>query len=284
MDRLSTLLSQFSVSAGLFHSGGYCGVTTLGEKDSSGHLHFLRQGKLEVWLANKGRTIIEQPSLIFFPRAIPHRFQANEIDQAELVCATLDFDGGADNPIVLALPNALILPLSEIPSIEQSLSFLFDEAFKQLCGRVALLNRLFEVILIQILRHVMETRSLSSGLLSGLADAHLAPVLTQIHDAPEQTYTLESLALDAGMSRARFARHFHQTVGQTVGDYLLSWRLTLAQKKLRQGFSMKQISGEVGYESASALARAFRRKTGLSPSDWLKQQSAVMHSTAPSGA
>jgi len=31
---------------------------------------------------------------------------------------------------------------------------------------------------------------------------------------------------------------------------------------------MALIAQEVGYESPSALARAFRRKTGLSPREW----------------
>ncbi|WP_059360535.1 MULTISPECIES: helix-turn-helix domain-containing protein, partial [Enterobacteriaceae] len=34
--------------------------------------------------------------------------------------------------------------------------------------------------------------------------------------------------------------------------------------------SITLIAAQVGYESPSALSRAFRRKTGLSPRDWLK--------------
>lgn len=270
MDRLSALLSHFSVSAGLFHSGGYCGVQVIGDAGTDGHLHFLKQGHLELWLPGQGRQVFTEPSLLFFPRPLAHRFQATEADGTELVCASLSFDGGVNNPISRALPDFLHLPLTEIASIQPSLLLLFDEAFQRYCGRLAVLNRLFEVLVIQILRHLMANQSMSTGLLSGLADPQLARVLTSMHEQPAENWTLERLARLAGMSRARFARHFHQRVGMTVGDYLLSWRIALAQQKLRQGRPMKLVSGEVGYDSPSALARAFRRQTGHSPSDWLK--------------
>jgi AraC-like DNA-binding protein len=79
------------------------------------------------------------------------------------------------------------------------------------------------------------------------------------------------LAALAGMSRASFAAHFHDVVGATPADYLVGWRVSLAQKRLREGRPMALIADEVGYESPSALARAFRRKVGASPSEWLRQ-------------
>ncbi|MCY1460446.1 RCS-specific HTH-type transcriptional activator RclR [compost metagenome] len=72
------------------------------------------------------------------------------------------------------------------------------------------------------------------------------------------------------MSRAAYAAHFRAVIGQTPADYLLSWRISLAQKRLREGRPITLIADEVGYESPSALARAFRRKTGCSPRDWMK--------------
>jgi AraC-like DNA-binding protein len=42
---------------------------------------------------------------------------------------------------------------------------------------------------------------------------------------------------------------------------------------LREGRPIALIADEVGYESPSALARTFRRKTGSSPREWLQLQS-----------
>jgi len=72
------------------------------------------------------------------------------------------------------------------------------------------------------------------------------------------------------MSRSAYAAHFRTIVGQTPAEYLLSWRISLAQKLLRDGRAINLIAADVGYDSPSALARAFRRKTGVSPREWTK--------------
>ncbi len=57
-------------------------------------------------------------------------------------------------------------------------------------------------------------------------------------------------------------------LGTTLGDYLASWRVSLVQKRLREGRPITLIADEVGYDSPSALVRAFRRKVGVSPGEW----------------
>ncbi len=79
------------------------------------------------------------------------------------------------------------------------------------------------------------------------------------------------MASIAGMSRAGFAAHFRKVVGFSPADYLLEWRVSLAQKRLREGRPIALIADEVGYESPSAMARAFRRKVGSSPRQWIQQ-------------
>jgi len=74
------------------------------------------------------------------------------------------------------------------------------------------------------------------------------------------------------MSRARFAEHFHAVVGAPPAEYLTSWRLMLAQRLLAKGVAAKAVATRVGYGSSSALHRAFVRKFGQSPSDWLKDR------------
>ena len=91
-----------------------------------------------------------------------------------------------------------------------------------------------------------------------------------MHDSPGKAWTVAELSAAANMSRASFAEHFRRVVGQTPVDYLVSWRISLAQKRLREGKSIALVADETGYESPSALARAFRRKTGVSPREWVQ--------------
>ena len=69
-------------------------------------------------------------------------------------------------------------------------------------------------------------------------------------------------------------RTFARLWGGTPADYLANWRISLTQKRLREGRPIALIADEVGYESPSALARAFLRKVGASPREWLQQNTA----------
>lgn len=268
MDRLSTLLSHFGVSAGTFHSGTFCGTTAFDGEQACGHLHLLRAGELTLKLDDERDVQLSKPTLIFFPRPYRHRLFAADASHTQLVCASLTFDGGAGNALAAALPEYLVLDLEDVPTLAGTLDWLFNEAFEGICGREAMMDRLFEVLVIQLLRHLLTNREQSPGMMAGLADPRLARALSLMHDTPARAWTVAELSAAANMSRASFAEHFRQVVGQTPVDYLVSWRISLAQKRLREGKSIALIADEVGYESPSALARAFRRKTGVSPREW----------------
>ncbi|UQB80386.1 AraC family transcriptional regulator [Pseudomonas shirazica] len=271
MDRLSTLLKHFNLHASTFHQGGFCGTTRFDGQQSSGHAHLLRSGRLT--FSDKRGQLMElaEPSLILAVRPQEHQLLAIEADEAELVCATLQFDGGANNPLTQALPDFIIKPLRELQGLDGTLDWLFEEAFGDECGRDVILNRLFELMVIQLLRHLIASRSIASGMMAGLANAQLSRALVGIHNEPQHNWTVAELADRSGMSRASFAAHFRETVGITPADYLANWRISLAQKRLREGRPIALIADEVGYESPSALARTFRRKVGASPREWLQQ-------------
>lgn len=235
-----------------------------------GQLHLVRSGTLEVRYGRES-LLVEQPSLLLFPRPLTHRFIVAPGQNADMVCANLSFEGGTSNPIASALADVVCLPLDQVWGAEPILSLLFEEAFEQRCGRVALVERLLEVVMIQVLRQLMESDEVNGGLLSGLAHPRLRNALVAMHEAPAQDWTLEELARVAGMSRSVFATAFRETVGTTPGQYLQGWRVRLAQKALRRGRPIKVIAIEVGYGSEAAFSRAFKAHTGQSPRDWKKQ-------------
>jgi len=273
-DRLEALLRHFSVSANVFHSGALCGVNELGEEEGTGQLHLVRSG--EVGISHGGAEVmrVSGPCLLLYPRPMAHRFITDTRRGADFVCAHLRFEGGAANPIVAALPPFVCLPLAQIEGAAGVLQLLFEEAFEQRCGRQALLDRLFDVVLIQVLRHLMESGETRSGMLAGLSHLRLRHALVAMHQSPGQEWSLEALADHAGMSRSVFANQFRDTVGCTPGAYLQRWRVGLAQQALRRGRPLKLIAAEVGYGSEAALSRAFKAQSGLSPREWKLAQQA----------
>lgn len=267
-DRLSALLQRFELSTRVFHSGALCGVASFGTGQGIGHLHLLRHGILGVTDAQGQRTVLDEPSVLFFPRPAAHRLDADEAHGAELVCAAVEFGIGDENPLLRALPSQLFVPLARLPGLALTQEVLFGEAFGQRCGHAAVVNRLTEVLVIQVLRYAIELRLVDGGLMAGLADSRLHKALSAVHAEPARAWTLESMAAEAGMSRARFASRFAQLVGVPPGEYLTGWRLGLARTMLRRGLPVKQVAVEVGYANASALGRVFSQRMGKSPTAW----------------
>ncbi len=74
------------------------------------------------------------------------------------------------------------------------------------------------------------------------------------------------------MSRARFAARFREAVDTTPMNYLTDWRVSVAQRLLARGNSLKFVAPEVGYATPAALTRVFRKRTGMSPAEWLARK------------
>jgi AraC-like DNA-binding protein len=273
-DRLASLLEHFSLSARIFHAGTLCGINDLPAEHGVGQLHLIRHGAVEVIHGDAVAARINEPSLLFYPLPMAHRFRSDPERGADFVCANVNFEGGAANPIAAALPAFVCRPLASLHGAEPVLNLLFDEAMAQFCGREAVLDRLFEIVLIQVLRHLMEDGSIRVGMLAGMAHPRLRLALVAMHDQPAHDWSLEGLAQQAGMSRSVFANTFRAALGCTPGVYLQRWRVGLAQRALLQGRSLKWIAIDVGYGSEAAFSRAFKASCGLSPRQWCAQRQA----------
>lgn len=273
-DRLAVLLERFPVSAQVFHAGALCGINTLDAAEGMGQLHLVRRGPLEASHAGAAVQVTE-PSLLLYPRPMAHRFASDPQRGADMACANLRFEGGAWNPLVAALPSFTCLPLQALQGAAPVLELLFEEAFEQRCGRKAMVDRLFEVVMIQLLRQLMERGELQGGMLAGLGHPRLRSAIVAMHEAPSREWGLDALAAAAGMSRSVFAASFREVVGQTPGQYLQGWRVALAQQALRRGRPLKVVAGEVGYGSEAALSRAFKAHSGVSPREWKRQATEV---------
>ena len=262
MDPFAGLFAHVTPSARTFFSGNLCqGV----EFADGGYLHLLKSGVLTVTREGEADMVLDEPTLLFFPRERAHRFVVDAMRGADLVCASVELGNAEGNPIGQGLPDIVILKLSEHPALAPACDLLLGEAFSEGDGRQAALDRLFDYLLILIVRHVVHSGVVPSGVLAGLADPRLARTLTALHDEPQKPWTLEDLAGIAGMSRTRFAEHFRNIVGRTPLDYHTLWRMTIARRLLSRGKPVKLVATQVGYASAAAFTRVFSRFEGRPP-------------------
>lgn len=276
LDRLSGLLERCRVRAHLFHAGPLCGTTHFAAEPGRGFLHVMRRGEMSLSHPDAQglprRLQVREPSLLFYPRPLAHDFHNAPAEGSDFTCATLEFEGGDEHPLVRALPALVVLPLAQVEGLESCLGLLFAETERVQCGQRLMADRLFEVLLMQLLRWMLAhpaSSGLPAGLLRGLSHPQLARALVAVHERPGEAWSLERMAEVAGVSRSRFAALFKAEMGDTPADYLLGWRLTLACQALRRGQPVKQLADELGYATPSAFSRAFAQRLGYSPREWV---------------
>lgn len=270
MDQISSLVGRFSFSASVFFNGSFCDSTEFTKDAARGVLHLVRAGPVVFSSQDGGSFRVDEPAMVFYPGGAAHGLVVPDRAEAQLLCADIAFEDGPRNLLARALPGCLYLPLRGLGTTGETLLLLFAEASSELQGRAVILDRLCDVLMIQVIRHQFESGAVPAGLLTGLADRHLAQVLSAIHERPHEPWQLEDMARLACMSRARFTDHFRTVIGIPPGEYLTRWRITIAQSLLLRGQPVKCVSAQAGYASPSAFTRAFTGIVGASPRHWLR--------------
>lgn len=271
MDKLSFLFGRHAFNARVFFNGQFCDVNQFHANGRSGHLHLVRQGPVEFVHEDASILRADQPALVFYPRGSSHRLQVPAGHMASLLCADIAFESELDNPLTRVLPDCMHVPLAEIDGLGPTLELLFGEAAGRHPGRELIVDRLCDVLLVQVVRREFESGRLALDLLEGLSDRHLSLALAAMHERPGEAWTVQSLAQVACMSRAAFTGRFREVMGVPPGEYLTRWRLTLGGRLLRQGLPVKQVSLRTGYTSPSTFTRAFSALMGVSPRDWARR-------------
>ncbi len=262
MDLFAALFAHATPSVRTFFAGALCTTARFAD---CGRLHLLRSGALTLSQPGQADIAVTEPALLFFPHGSAHQFSVAAGGGADLVCATVDLGGAAGNPIGEGLPPLIVLPLAAHPALAGVCGLLVVKGFAQGDGRQAALDRLFEYLLILIVRHVVASGMVAYGVLAGLADPRLSRALAAMHDEPRRAWSLEDLADAAGISRTRFATRFRAVVGRTPIDYLTRWRMATARRLLAKGRPVKAVAAYIGYDSAAAFSRVFTRVTGRTP-------------------
>jgi AraC-like DNA-binding protein len=107
----------------------------------------------------------------------------------------------------------------------------------------------------------------------GLAPWQLRRIQAMINDRPEKDISLAELASAANLSKAHFARAFHQSTGMPPHKYQLNVRIEHAKRLLRRGdMSLTEIGTACGFGSQCQFIRAFNRVIGVAPGVWRRLQ------------
>ncbi len=87
---------------------------------------------------------------------------------------------------------------------------------------------------------------------------------------------LASAAHHFGLSESYFSQFFKMQTGDTFSGYLERLRIGHAQQKIAgEGGAIEDICRTVGYNSSNTFRRAFKRVTGVAPSEYSAAQNSA---------
>ncbi len=199
--------------------------------------------------------------------------------RARLVCGYLACDASPFNPLLDNLPRVIKggRPQNNRPNwLDRFVHFALAEMAEDRAGRETILTKLSELMFIDVLRGYIESLPPErTGWLAGVRDPSVGKALSLLHGRPTRDWTIEALARESGVSRSVLAERFTQLVGIPPMAYLAKWRMQIAAEMLAHGAAgMAQIAEAIGYDSEASFSRAFKKLTGVPPSQWRRRGAA----------
>jgi AraC-like DNA-binding protein len=192
--------------------------------------------------------------------------------QVRLLCGYLQCDALNFGPLRQAMPELLHVrtAVAEGSSwLRATIAQIVAEADRPRSGGLSMLERLTEIIFIELLRHHMNDIGDERGWLAALVDPALARCLAAIHQHPRKDWTVADLETVSGLSRTALTDRFETVLSTSPMRYVRDWRLYLASTELgATAKSIAEIAYEAGYGTEAAFSRAFSRAYGAPPAAW----------------
>jgi AraC-like DNA-binding protein len=233
---------------------------------------------MEIVMIPSGRPhwIADQPGRKLLPSQLAGEacelgnplFQRGEITQS-LMCGLVNFDKASSHPILDSLPQVLHFPkLTTEDPIWMTVMLIESEMQRTLGKGGTIVDRLTEVLFLQLLNRYAYKNQEMTGFLAAFRDRRIHKALTLIHQEPEFNWTIATLGERVGMSRATLVRHFQSSIGLAPMAYILNWRMMKAYNLIKYSNSnLEQVAEHVGFASARTLSKAFQRQYACTPSE-----------------
>ena len=233
------------------------------ENEGRAMFHLVRRGRCQIDIDGEKHSL-EPGDFVFIAPGIDHKvFSDNPTDsQTLLLCGYCQFDAIESDVLLRTLPRYVLMQRDEMeqwPWLTRTLEHLSAEYMSGASGSELTVNKLTEVLLVQLLRADFG-RSGEIGIIAALRDKRLARALTAIHQQPGRHWTIENAAEEASMSRSGFARKFKKLIGTSFFDYLTQLRMRDARELLTTtNLPVAMIGDKVGYQSDLSFVRVFKK-------------------------
>lgn len=308
MDLLSNILELLKLKGTLYFRTSFnppWGVLVPSFENVS-RFHFVHRGRFWLTVAGvKEPLLLEQGDLVIITHGAEHALRdqpdrpVKTVDQVvsdagfagegalvmgdqgtghetQLVCGHFAFDRDATHPLIEELPPYLhIKDFGETSTLwlESTLKLIGAEAGRGNLGSDLIALKLTEIIFTQAIRAYLTGDGQRQLVFKGVVDTYIGRSLTALHRNPADSWTLETMARHAGLSRTAFANRFHELMGMTPIQYLTAWRMQIARRNLVEtDASIYQVAEQSGYHSEAAFGRVFKRHFNTAPATYRRLQ------------
>ena len=104
---------------------------------------------------------------------------------------------------------------------------------------------------------------------NSLRDFYIKEAFSFIEQNFQNDISVEDIAASCGLNRSYFGKIFHENMGKSPQEFLISYRMTKATELLKlTGLSIADIGNAVGYPNQLHFSRAFKNVYGISPRQW----------------
>ncbi|HEX8215796.1 MAG TPA: AraC family transcriptional regulator [Allosphingosinicella sp.] len=159
------------------------------------------------------------------------------------------------------------------PAAARILALLGDEAAGGDASSRLFVEQAIDLLCTQLIRGHSSLNALPAAAPPrGLADWQVKRVTRYMEERLDQDIGLEELAALVGLSRFHFATAFRLATGQPPHAWLTALRIGRARQLLaRPELPVTAIALDVGYQTPSSFAAAFRKLAGMTPSEYRRR-------------
>lgn len=214
--------------------------------------------------SRKGRGVARAGQTLLLDCNLPHGYAA----QGPCSFSYIHFDGAQTQAICEAIERqrGLLLMVEDMERIVCALEEIMSGITRDRCSdEVAVSARIYEILMLLF----RSTSALSSDAAGGTA---LDNVIAYVQQHLSEKLTVESVAAQVGYSPSHLSRLFTRENGMPLYQFIRKCRLSRAQYLLsatRQ--PVENIAFQTGFPSAANFSQAFRRETGMSPSEYRRR-------------
>jgi AraC-like DNA-binding protein len=198
---------------------------------------------------------------------------AEDGDASQVISGAYQFWNAPLHPFFREIPGWFVLRGDSLPKLGPlalAIALLDEEARQRRLGADTIVHGLLDVIFTYALREIVSRSGGSgSGWSHAVSDAQVRLAVAAMHEDCAHPWTLEELAVRAGLSRTVLAERFRVAMGDTPLAYLRTVRLQKAMRLLSEtSRTLEQVAREVGYQDAFSFSKVFKRTLGLAPREF----------------